>query len=211
MRGAAPLVVFTATEADKLVALPTAGFEPARWSRAKVHDDCHVKVGRTLYSVPWRYAGKQVDARQTPVTVTIYLEGVLIKTHAFRAKGRQTDFGDYPPDKVAFLQKTPAWCRGRSREIGPSCAEVIGELLGVNVLHRLRAAQGILGLATRHGPARLEAACRRAIEAGDPSYRTVKGILAAGAEAAPEPEEAGAETPAFLHGPGVLVGVGVES
>jgi transposase len=211
LEGAAPLTVFAATEADQLVALPTVAFELARWSRGKVHDDCHVKVGKTLYSVPWRYLGRELDARQTSAMVSFHLEGALIKTHAFKAKGRQTDFGDYPPDKVAFLQKTPVWCRNRAAEVGPRCTELVGELLGVNVLHRLRAAQGILGLATRHGPARLEAACRRAIEAGDPSYRTVKGILAAGAEVGPEPEEAGAETPAFLHGPEALVGSGVES
>lgn len=209
LQGAAPLTVFAATEADKLVPLPGASFELARWSAAKVHDDCHVKVGKTLYSVPWRYLGKQVEARSTTATVSLYLEGTLIKTHAFKAKGRQSDLGDYPPDKIAFLQKTPGWCRGRSGEIGPACAELIGELLAVNVLHRLRAAQGVLGLANKHGPARLEAACRRAIGVGDASYRTVKGILTAGAEAEPQPEETGADTPAFLHGPGALVGSAV--
>ncbi|MGH2719793.1 MAG: IS21 family transposase, partial [Actinomycetota bacterium] len=145
--GASPLMVFIATEADKLIPLPVTAFELARWSRAKVHADCHVKVAKTLYSVPWRYIGKEVDVRATPGTVAIYLESTLIKTHPAKASGRQTDYNDYPPDKVAFLMKTPVWCRGRSAEIGPSCQAVIDELLGVNVLHRLRAAQGILGLA----------------------------------------------------------------
>ena len=75
----------------------------------------------------------------------------------------------------------------------------------VNALHRLRSAQGILGLADKHGPARLEAACARAITAGDPSYRTIKGILAAGLErepAPPPPGDGGAA--AFLHGPALL-------
>jgi hypothetical protein len=138
--------------------------------------------------------------------VTFHLRGELIKTHAFKAKGRQTDFNDYPPDKVAFLQKTPAWCLRRSADVGPSCRELIAEMLAVNVSHHLRAAQGVLHLADRHGPARLEAACRRASDAGDPSYRTVKGILAAGAEAAAEPEEVGTDTPAYLRGPEAIVG-----
>ena len=69
----------------------------------------------------------------------------------------------------------------------------------------------LLGLADRHSPERLEAACRRAIEAGDPTYRTVKGIIVAGAEAAPAPEPVGSDTPALLHGPEALVGAGVES
>jgi len=38
----------------------------------------------------------------------------------------------------------------------------------------------------------------------------VKGILVAGAEAAPAPELVGSDTPAFLHGPEALVGAGVQ-
>ena len=210
LEGAAPLAVFRSAEASALLPLPATPFELATWSTGKVHDDIHVKAGKTLYSVPWRYVGETVDARATPATVAIYLRGELIKTHVFKAKGRQTDFGDYPPEKVAFLLKTPVWCRGRAAEVGPACAEVIADLMEINALYRLRSAQGVLRLADRHSPGRLEAACRRALEAGDPSYRTIKGILAAGAEAPPNPEPVGADTPAFLHGPEALVGAGVE-
>jgi hypothetical protein len=206
LEGAGPLAVFRATEAAALIPLPTNVFELATWSKAKVHDDCQVKVGKTLYTVPWRYIGEEVHARTTPALVTFHLRSELIKTHAFKAKGRQVDHSDYPPDRIAFLQKTPVWCRKRSSEIGPACTEVIAEMLCVNVLYRLRAAQGILHLADRHGPARLEAACSRAMQVGDPSYRTVKGILAAGSEAAPEPEATGSDTPAYLRGAQGIVG-----
>jgi hypothetical protein len=82
---------------------------------------------------------------------------------------------------------------------------VIGGLLEVNALFRLRAAQGVLGLADKHGTARLEAACAKAVAVGDPSYRTVKGILAAGAEHDPAPPTTGdGGAAAFLHGPAQL-------
>jgi hypothetical protein len=69
----------------------------------------------------------------------------------------------------------------------------------------LRAAQGVLGLAGKHGAARLEKACARAIEVGDPTYRTVKGILVAGTEADPPPEPTGdGGAAAHLHGPSQL-------
>jgi hypothetical protein len=72
----------------------------------------------------------------------------------------------------------------------------------VNVLYRLRQAQGVLRLAERHGEGRLEAACRRALDAGDPSYRTVKGILAAGTEhEAIQARLPGVDVPAYLRGP----------
>jgi len=64
---------------------------------------------------------------------------------------------------------------------------VIAELLSENALFRLRAAQGMLGLADGHGESRLELACAKAIAVGDLDYRTIKGILAAGLEADPPP------------------------
>ena len=108
-----------------------------------------------------------------------------------RPQGKQTDLGDYPPEKIAFHMRTPAWCRPRAAEIGPACAALIGGLLDGNALYQLRAAQGVLRLADKHQPGRLEAACAKAAAAGDPSYRTVKGILAAGTEATPVTAPAG--------------------
>ena len=63
----------------------------------------------------------------------------------------------------------------------------------------------MIGLADKHDPARLEAACAKAITAGDPSYRTVRGILAAGAERDQLPAAAGdGGAAAFLRGPAVV-------
>ena len=84
----------------------------------------------------------------------------------------------------------------------------IGELLADNALYRLRAAQGVIGLADKHDPGRLEAACAKAIAAGDPSYRTVRGILAAGAERDQLPAAAGdGGAAAFLRGPASFANV----
>ena len=77
---------------------------------------------------------------------------------------------------------TPAWCRRRAAELGDAVAEVVGVMMEVNALYRLRQAQGVVRLADKYGPERLDAACARAITVGDPSYRTVKGILVAGTE-----------------------------
>jgi hypothetical protein len=103
--------------------------------------------------------------------------------------------------------RTPAWCRAQAALIGPACDALVGELLAVNALFRLRQAQRVLRLGQRHGDARLEAACARALEAGDPSYRTVKGILAAGTERdAIQLPLPGVAEPAWLHGPGAFAG-----
>ena len=203
--GAAPAAVFEAVEKAALAPLPQVPFVLAEWSRCKVGPDIHVKVGRTLYSVPWKHIGQSLDARSTATMVQLFAGGELIKTHVRKPQGKQTDLGDYPPEKIAFHMRTPAWCRKKAAEIGPACQALIGGLLEDNALYRLRAAQGVLHLADKHQPGRLEAACAKAAAAGDPSYRTVKGILAAGTEAMPVSAPAGdGGAAAFLHGPDAL-------
>ena len=106
--------------------------------------------------------------------------------------------------------RNPTWCRRRAGELGPSVVEVIDELLETNALHRLRSAQGLLGLADKHSAARLDAACRRAIEVGDPTYRTIKGILAAGTETTTDDRPSTPDAPAHLHGPTRLFAIDSE-
>jgi hypothetical protein len=206
--GAAPAAVFAAVEKDRLAPLAAAPFVLADWSRCKVGPDIHVKVGQSLYSVPWKHIGKTLDARSTSTMVQLFSGGDLVKTHVRKPRGKQTDLGDYPPEKIAFRMRTPAWCRRRAAEIGPACTALVDVLLQDNALYRLRAAQGVLGLADKHQPGRLEAACAKAAAAGDPSYRTVRGILAAGTETSPATVPAGdGGAAAFLHGPDALFAV----
>jgi hypothetical protein len=209
LEGASPRSVFDAVEADALGGLPARRFVLATWSTAKVGPDIHAKVGKTLYSVPWRLIGQHVDARATPEMVQVFCQQKLVATHIAKPRGKQTDTGHYPPEKIAFAMRTPTWCRHRAAEVGPGTVAVIDDLLAVNALFRLRAAQGVLGLADKKGvgPGRLEAACVKAIAVGDPSYRTVKGILAAGTETEPSPPAAGdGGAAAFLHGVSGLFG-----
>ncbi len=206
--GAAPAAVFEAAEKDALGPLPKAPFVLATWERAKIGPDIHARVGKVLYSIPWRQIGKTADVRVTASMVQFFIGGQLVKTHPRKQWGKQTDFGDYPPEKIAFHMRTPAWCRRQAAGIGPACEQVIGELLADHALYRLRSAQGVIGLADRHDPGRLEAACAKAIGAGDPSYRTIKGILAAGTERDDVPAAAGdGGAAAFLHGPACFANV----
>ena len=202
--GAQPLAMFETVEAPALLPLPAAPFELVRWLAPKVAPDCHISVDRVLYSVPWAHIGEQVDARVGDRLVEVFAAGELVKTWPRAERGRHTDYNDYPPEKIAFFMRTPVWCRSRADSLGEHVAELIAGLLADKALHHLRAAQGIIGLADKYGPDRLDAACRRALEAGDPAYRTVRGILAVGADQQASADPAGAAsaaTPAHLHGP----------
>ena len=200
LEGAAPLDVFSSDELPVLRALPLLPFELASWSRPIVRTDCYVKVGRALYTVSWHHIGKTLDAREGYRTVEMFENGNVVKTWPRIERGRQTDYGDYPPEKVAFFMKNPAWCRHRAAELGGTVTEVITSFLADGALHNLRSAQGVLRLADKYGVDRLQAACRRAIEVGDPGYRTIKGILLAGTEAEGGDEASVPSAPAHLHG-----------
>ena len=67
----------------------------------------------------------------------------------------------------------------------------------------------MIGLADKYDTVRLNAACRRALDVGDPTYRTVKGILIAGTETdTTTTASATLVVPAHLHGPKRLFVVG---
>lgn len=211
MDGAQPLALFKAVEEPVLLPLPPAPFELVKWVAGKVAPDCHVHIDKALYSVPWKHIGKQVDGRVGDTVVEIFADGELIKTWPRILRGRRTDENDYPPEKIAFFMRTPVWCRSKAEELGGHVSEIVAGLLADHALHHLRAAQGIIGLSGKYSPERVDAACRRALEVGDPSYRTVKGILAVGADQhrpvtgdSVVNSAVSAATPAHLHGPATL-------
>ncbi|MFH8447216.1 Mu transposase domain-containing protein [Streptomyces sp. NPDC018026] len=149
------MTVFEALEAAELLPLPPTPFVLARWSTATVGPDIHIKAGHTLYSVPWKLIGRKVNVRSTSTMVQVFHDGQLVKTHTALDQGKRTDKSDCPPEKIAFQMRTPVWCRSQASEIGDACREVIDQLLEVNVLYRLRAAQGVLGLRKKYGETRL--------------------------------------------------------
>jgi len=200
-----PLTLFRLAEEKQLKPLPAAPFEIATWYQAKVAHDCHIQVGGTLYSVPYRYVGKTVDVKRGTKVVEVYLDYELVKTHLRGTKGeRVTDWNDYPPEKAAFFQRTPNWYRQRASLIGASTRETVDALLDKHAFHHLRQCQGILRLAEKYGQERLEQACSRANAFGDPAYRTVKTILERGLDKEPALFEPVRATGAFLHGPNEL-------
>jgi len=183
-----PLEVFLAVEKPTLKPLPRDPFESATWYWAKVGDDCHVYVANGGYSIPYQYRGELLDVRVARRQVECFLDHELVKTHCRVEKGkRSTDWNDYPPEKGAFFSRTPDWCRAKAAQMGRASAP---------------GAIGILRLGEKYGASRLDAACCRALEFGDPRYRTIKNILEKGldkeiAMAIPSP----ALARAFLRGP----------
>jgi hypothetical protein len=130
---------------------------------------------------------QELDVRLRENMVEIYRDHQLLCMHP-RATTRRTwrtNDEHYPPEKVAYMQKTPQWCLRRAQDIGENCHFFIELLFADRVLDRLSAAHGVLGLAEKFGANRLESACARAIEHDTIEYRTVHRILKNGLDQAP--------------------------
>ena len=188
--GQAPLALFREREHSALQPLPVTPFELVDVRLVTVHRDCHVSLEGSFYSVPGSYVGQRLEAYIGERVVELYAGVELICTHP-RARQRgewHTRTADYPPEKAAYLERTPARCREIAGRIGPATAAVVATLLGERPLDRLRAVQGILRLEESVGARRLEAACRRALVYGDVRYRRIKDILNAALDQEPLPE-----------------------
>ncbi|MBF8279765.1 MAG: Integrase catalytic region [candidate division NC10 bacterium] len=187
-----PLALFRAAEQQALLPLPAEPFALVETRRLKLHPDCHVVIDGSFYSAPFQHIGKQLDAYIFERVVQLFLGVDLVVTHP-RAIVRgewHTRNEDYPPEKAQYLIQTPAYCRTLARRIGPSTLMVVEQLLAERPLDRLRAAQGILGLADTVGKRRLEAACRRALfYGGAVTYRRIKEILNGALDQVPLPDQ----------------------
>ena len=186
-----PLVRFV-IERPLLKPLPPVPPELAEWAKVKVHRDCHVQFEKRLYSVPFKLIGQPLWLKATPVTVRIYRDHELVAVHPrlHRPGARSTQDDHLPPEAIAWKMRDPQWCLKQAQKIGPNCHRLIETLFADRVLDNLRAAQGVIRLRDKYGSARLEAACKRALNYNNPRYGTVKTILAKGLEQHPSAEQA---------------------
>ena len=183
----APLALFAGEEKGKLLPLPAEPFELSEIRVVKVHSDCHVTIEGSYYSVPFSLVGQRLEAYLLDRVVQLFRGPVLIATHPRAcSKGEwHSRWQDYPPQKAAFLEKTPGYCQELASRIGPATKQVVEELLSERPLERLRSVQALLDLGKGVSSQRLEKACERALFFGDGRYRRVKEILRAGLDQLP--------------------------
>jgi hypothetical protein len=159
--------------------------------KTKLHDDCYVVFDKAYYSGPFRLVGEHLLVRGGSREVRLYTSDYqLVATHerAREPGQRQTHPDHLPSEKIAGVFLTRETCQAAAADIGPATAEVVSTLLADTTIERLPMVRRLLAWRERAGDDRLEAACRRALRFGDPSYKTVKGILKQGLESAPDPE-----------------------
>lgn len=177
-----PLVRFANIEQAQLLPLPTTPYDLAIWKEVTVSRDGHITFEQAYYSVPLRFPpGSRLRVRGGAQFVTLYtLDHQLLATHdrAQHAGERLTHPDHLPPEKVPGLWVSREECQVAAADIGPATQQLVQRLLDDRIIDRRRTALRLLRLRERFGDARLEAACHRALYYGEPTYATVKRILA---------------------------------
>ncbi len=175
---------FELLDAPALRPLAATRFELCSWKAAKVNIDYHVEFDGHYYSVPHRLVGATVELRITAALVECFATNQRVACHALSHKrGAHTTVAEHmPASHRSHLQWTPGKLIDWGRRIGVSTAAVVTWQLE----HRphpeqgYRACLGLKRLAREFSPARLEAACSRALAIRSPSLRSVTSILKAG-------------------------------
>jgi transposase len=179
--GQSRLELFEELDKPALAPLPVQPYEFAFWKSARVHIDYHVAFEKHHYSVPHTLIGKEVDIRATEKVVEIFYQRRRVASHPrSKAKGRfSTHSVHMPPEHQFYSQWSPKRFLRWAREIGEQTAELISRALDSrrHPEQAYRTCLGILGLAKRYSPERLEAASLRANAAGIRSYKGVNNIL----------------------------------
>lgn len=185
-----PVERFKQVEHTLLKQLPAEAYDTAIWKKNKLHRDCHLVFEGSYYSAPLRLIGQNLwicaGTRQVRIYDNHY---TLIATHERAAKPgeRHTHRDHLPLEKLPGLERNRPALLEQAAQIGPATYKVVETLLADPVLDQLHPAGRLLRLQEKHTARRLEAACQRAMDYGDPSYKTVKRILIQRLEQQPAP------------------------
>jgi hypothetical protein len=185
-----PLVVFREEEQAHLLPYDGEPYCVAHWRSARVHPDHHVAYDYAIYSVPDASCppGTKVELRADADLVRIYHRGVAVKVHPRQPRGgRSTDDADYPQELTRYTTRSPERAKRQAHFLGPAVGAFAERLLaGTYPWSKLRQAQKLLRLGERYTPARLDAACQRALDVDLLDVRRVERILVQALEAEQE-------------------------
>jgi len=174
--------LFEQLDQPALRPLPAEAFVYSDWKiGARVNIDYHIELHGHYYSVPSALLHEHVDACLTATTVEIFHRGQRIAAHRrSTVRGHHTtDPAHMPKAHRQHLEWSPSRLIDWARTIGTQTAALVQAILAdrPHPEQGYRSCLGILRLAKRYGPERLDAACARAVAVEARSYRHVDSIL----------------------------------
>jgi transposase len=184
---------FESLDRPALKPLPQRRFEASEWAHARVNIDYHITFSDRLYSVPHALVGERVEVRATASTVEILHAGQRVASHrrSYAPKGTAITeehhrpeshraYGKWPPERLV------AW----AAKLGPNVQRVAEMTLAQYPRPEMgfRAVLGLIRVGERHGAARFDAACARALAvsgATPPRRKYIEALLKRGIERVP--------------------------
>jgi transposase len=181
--------LFEQQEQSLLQSLPTQPFGLKKSIQATVQRNYHIQLteDHRYYSVPYLFAGKKVTVWYDSKTIEIYNDHTRIAVHPRSYMTRAyTTIGEHMPSNHQVAMNIKGWTKpdliARAAEVGSHTQQVVEHIVHSSIYpeQNYKSCHGLLMLQKIFGPSRLEAACRRALQATRINYTMIKNILHAG-------------------------------
>ncbi len=186
---------FESIDRPALKPFPARRFEASQWVRARVNIDYHVAFDDRLYSVPHALVGERIEIRATASTVEILHAGQRVASHrrSYALRGTAiTEECHRPESHRAYGKWPPERVLGWAAKLGPNVHRVAEMTLAQYPRPEMgfRAVLGLIRTGERHGAARFDVACARALAvsgSSPPRRKYIEALLKRGIERAPAP------------------------
>jgi len=165
--------------------LPPTRFEVADYVTRRVPDSYHIEYGKFYYSVPHALYKQEVTMRVTLTMVEVTngnRERVALHVRRYSGKRYVTQPEHMPEGHrhhAEFSRRTGDDYKVWASTVGDSTRALVERMLKAQTFEETayRSCMGVMQFASKFSPEQLEAACRRALEIGSPTYTTVKNLL----------------------------------
>ncbi len=173
--------VWAAIDKPALKPLPMEPFDMSEWCRARVNIDYHVAFDANFYSVPYNLVHEVVEIRSTPTTVEILHKGTRVASHLrSRERNKAVTIHEHrPKSHREHLEWSPSRMVRWAETIGPHTARLFERIMAdqPHPESGYRGCLGIIRLAGKYSPKRVEAASERALLTGACRYKRIESIL----------------------------------
>lgn len=174
-----PFEAWQQTERDALLPLPALRYEFYHVQERKVTRFGHVIFQNNYYSVPYQLVGQTLRLYSNGSLLRISCDGQEVALHRALSdeKGQYvTQNAHLPPHKQ--MHGAEHYAQRVEQEIGPEALELMRLMRQNHVGHWKEKVRGLLSLCRLHPPERVREACRRALDHGLSSFRSVRDICA---------------------------------
>ena len=183
-RGYSRKMMYRDEEMPYMMPLPVEPYSFKYVREFVVKSNYHVQIdGRKFYSIPYKYVGEKAKAVYDAETIEIWIGFSCVWTHKRKyVDGYYTIQEHMPPSHQAYTESkeyNAAYYIKKGRSIGSETVAVIDAVLKSKpfVQQAYSACAGILRLASRYTPERLEKACSLMNPKQSANYKRLKNIL----------------------------------